>query len=72
MTHLSVEDIIFYVTATTPDSETLAHIGKVNAHVLSCESCREKLEAFQVVNKGLSSLKDSSTETEKQQVVNTL
>ena len=50
MTHLSVEEILGYIKAKKADAETLAFIARVNEHVLSCESCREKLEAFEAVD----------------------
>lgn len=50
MTHLSIEEIIKYVTATKVDNETLDLLSKVNVHIRTCPSCREKLESYERVN----------------------
>ncbi len=50
MKHLSVEEIIKYVTASKLDSQTLDLLSDVNAHVRECEVCREKVQAFQTMS----------------------
>ena len=53
MVHLTVEEMIDFVSFKKPDDRILALASKVNAHVYKCEECREKLEAFQTVYDGL-------------------
>ncbi len=50
MKHLSIEEILNYINANSTDPETLAFIARVNEHVLSCGSCREKLEAYETID----------------------
>lgn len=47
MEHLSISDVINYVTASKVDRETLDLMSKVNFHIRSCSACREKIEAFE-------------------------
>lgn len=53
MKHLSIEEIIEYVTANKVDSETLDLLSKVNGHIRVCPACREKVSAFECVSEAL-------------------
>lgn len=53
MEHLSVEEIIKYVTANKVDSETLNLLSKVNGHIRNCPTCREKISAYECINEEL-------------------
>ncbi len=48
--HLSIEEIIKYVTANKVDKETLDLLSKVNGHIRNCPSCKEKVVAYETVN----------------------
>ncbi|MBQ8762725.1 MAG: hypothetical protein IJZ07_01300 [Clostridia bacterium] len=50
MEHLSVEEIIKYVTANKVDNETLDLLSKVNGHIRNCSSCKEKVNSFECIN----------------------
>ncbi len=49
MKHLTIEEMIDFVSFHDMKPETLALASRVAAHVLVCESCREKVEAFQKI-----------------------
>ncbi len=50
MEHLSIEEIIKYVTADKVDNETLNLLSKVNGHIRNCQLCREKVESYECIN----------------------
>lgn len=49
MKHLTVDEMIDFVSFNKLDSESLALASKVNAHIFECEICRKKVEAFQII-----------------------
>ena len=49
MTHLTVEEIIDFVSFEKLTEENIALAKKVNEHICSCEVCFEKVSAFQMV-----------------------
>ena len=49
MKHLTVDEMIDFVSFNKLDSESLALASKVNAHIFKCEICRKKVEAFQII-----------------------
>ena len=49
MKHLTVDEMIDFVSFNKLDSESLALASKVNAHIFECRACRKKVESFQVV-----------------------
>ena len=49
MIHLNVDEIIDFVSMNKLDSKSLALASKVNAHLLKCSACRNKVRAFQTV-----------------------
>lgn len=49
MTHLTVEEIIDFVSFDELTDEKIALAKKVNEHIRSCRTCFEKVSAFQLV-----------------------
>lgn len=49
MKHLTIDEMIDFVSFDKPDEESLELAAKVNAHIFKCDACREKVEAFQTV-----------------------
>ena len=49
MMHLTVDEMIDFVSFNKMDNESLALAAKVNAHIFECNACRKKVEAFQLV-----------------------
>lgn len=49
MTHLTVEEMINFVSFDKISNETTALASKVNSHICSCGECFEKVAAFQDV-----------------------
>ena len=49
MTHLTVEEIIDFVSFETLTEENIALAKKVNEHICSCKACFDKVSAFQAV-----------------------
>lgn len=49
MKHLTVDEIIDFVSMDKVDAKTLAKASYVNAHIRSCEQCLRKVRAFQTV-----------------------
>lgn len=49
MEHLTVEEMIDFVSFNKIDNEFLSLASRVNTHILRCKACREKVAAFQLV-----------------------
>lgn len=49
MKHLTVEEMIEFVSFDTPDPRTLKLASRVNTHIRCCEECRKKVDAFQLL-----------------------
>ncbi len=49
MKHLTVNEIIDFVSVEKLDAESLALISKVNSHILKCDKCLCKVRAFTAV-----------------------
>ncbi len=49
MKHLTVDEMIDFVSLSRLDAESLALASKVNAHLADCGECRKKITAFQTV-----------------------
>lgn len=49
MKHLTIDEIIDFVSFNKLDSKSLELAARVNAHIFKCATCREKVEAFQIV-----------------------
>ena len=50
MTHLSVEEMIDFVSFEKLTEENIALAKKVNEHICSCKECFQKVSAFQTVS----------------------
>ena len=50
MKHLSVEEMIDFVSFDKLNSESLEFAAKINAHIFNCDECRKKIEAFQTLD----------------------
>lgn len=49
MKHLTVDEMIDFVSINNLNDGSLNLASAVNAHILRCEVCRRKVEAFQMV-----------------------
>ena len=45
--HLTDQEIIAFVEADTPDPQTLELLGRVTAHIVRCDPCRQRVSAYQ-------------------------
>lgn len=48
--HLSIEEIIKYITLNKVDRESLDLLSKVNGHIRNCPSCKEKVISYETLN----------------------
>ena len=53
MKHLTVEELIDFVSARQLDADYLSLAARVTEHVRRCDSCLGRLNAFQLVSDGL-------------------
>ena len=60
MKHLTTDEILDFVTLESLDGKGLALSKKVNEHIRSCPSCRQKVTAFLEVSDELTKLKGLS------------
>lgn len=49
MNHLTVDEIIAFVSITEINPETMALLTSVNGHIRTCEKCRKLVNAFQLL-----------------------
>lgn len=49
MKHLTVDEIIDFVSIVRIDADSLALASKVNTHIKNCSECLRKVRAFQVI-----------------------
>ena len=49
MNHLTLDEIIDFVSLTEINEETIQLMGKVNAHMAECRECRELVRSYQLV-----------------------
>lgn len=49
MQHVTVDEIIAFVSFDRFDPETIALSKKVNGHIKNCDECLRKVRAFQVI-----------------------
>ena len=61
MEHLTIEEIIEFVSFEKMDAESLKLASRVNAHIRSCPSCMRKVRAFQLVMEELSCMGKRAT-----------
>lgn len=59
MNHLTIDEIIRFVSFDTLDNDNLILAGKVNSHILTCAECRDKVRKYQKMYDE-SSLSDST------------
>lgn len=53
MIHLTVDELIGFVSVQTLDKDAMALTTRVTEHVRSCAACLRKLRAFQIVSQGM-------------------
>ena len=49
MKHVTVDEIIDFVSLERPDARSLENASKVTAHICECSECLKKVKAFQLV-----------------------
>ena len=49
MNHLTVDEIIAFVSITELNEETMTLLTSVNGHIRTCEKCRKLVNAFQLL-----------------------
>lgn len=49
MNHLTVDEIIAFVSFTQLNQETIALSASVNRHIRACRQCRKLVDAFQLL-----------------------
>ncbi len=49
MSHLTVEEIVRFVSLTELNAEALELAATVNGHIRSCEGCRRLVDAYQAI-----------------------
>lgn len=49
MDHLTVDEIINFVSFDNPDAGAVANAVRVNTHIRSCAECMRKVRAYQAV-----------------------
>jgi len=49
MKHLTVDELIDFVSMNRMDEQSMELASKVNTHIGECENCLRKLRAFQLV-----------------------
>ena len=49
MTHLTVDEIITFVSMEKLDTEGIELLKKVNEHIRECPECMRKVQAYQLV-----------------------
>ncbi len=47
--HLTFEEILEFITFDEINEETLALAGRVTAHIVECDECRENIRAYQTI-----------------------
>lgn len=49
MKHLTIDEILDFVSFETLDATSLQLATKVNSHIRTCEECFRKVQAFQMI-----------------------
>ena len=49
MAHLTLDEIIDFVSLTEINEESMQKIAAVNTHIVECKECRELVRSFQLV-----------------------
>jgi anti-sigma factor RsiW len=58
MKHVTVDEMIGFVSMDTLDADSLALASKVNTHIRSCPHCRGTVRAFQAICDEMTALGD--------------
>lgn len=56
MTHLTVDEIIEFVSIKTLDRDSINLAAHVNGHISKCNECLKKVRAFKTVHEGFMNL----------------
>lgn len=59
MNHLTVDEIIEFVSSSKSNAETLQLISSVNQHIRMCSKCLSLVNAFQIVHDEFIKIGDS-------------
>ena len=59
MNHLTVDDIINFVSLSEMNKEAMELSAAVNGHIRKCEKCLERVRAFQLIYDEFSKLNSS-------------
>jgi hypothetical protein len=54
MRHLTVEEIIDFVSIRGWTEASLALIARVNGHILNCDACLKRVQAFRLIHEEFS------------------
>ncbi len=52
--HLTTDEILNFITMESLTQENVTLAAQVNSHIMQCDECRKKVEAFQALNDKLS------------------
>ncbi|MBQ9945522.1 MAG: hypothetical protein IJO68_03255 [Clostridia bacterium] len=58
--HLTIDEILDFVTMDNIDENTLSLIARVNSHILVCKECFELVNAIQLIQEEFERLQTSS------------
>lgn len=53
MTHLTLDEIMEFVSLNELNEESMQLISMVNTHIAECDECRELVRSYQLVYDGL-------------------
>lgn len=59
MKHLTVEEMISFVSIKSLDEKSLELIDRVSEHICECSECRKKVDAFQTVQDELDRMENA-------------
>lgn len=68
MKHLTADEIIDFVTMESITQASIERAARVNCHIMQCDECRKKVEAFQAVNDGLMGTRLSSKDKQEDEI----
>ncbi|MBQ8697225.1 MAG: hypothetical protein IJ519_05840 [Clostridia bacterium] len=60
MTHLTIDDVINYVSVKKADKTSLELISRVTAHITRCDRCLRRVDAFLTVGEELTRMSDGA------------
>ena len=56
MNHLSVDEMILFVSMTEMTQENMTLAASVNGHIRQCKDCRQRIDGFQTIYDELTAL----------------